>query len=85
MVQQHGIQLSMDGQGSWRDNLFIERLWKSVKYEEVYLHAYDTVAEAHRGLACYFTFYNQGRPHSALDGQTPNMVYFAPLPRLEAA
>jgi putative transposase len=85
VVQQHGIQLSMDGKGSWRDNLFIERLWKSVKYEEVYLHAYDTVAEAHRGLACYFTFYNQGRPHSALDGQTPNMVYFTPLPRLEAA
>jgi len=85
LVQQHGIQLSMDGKGAWRDNLFIERLWKSVKYEEVYLHAYDTVAEAHRGLACYFTFYNQGRPHSALDGQTPNMVYFAPLPQLEAA
>jgi putative transposase len=52
LVQQHGIHLSMDGKGSWRDNLFIERLWKSVKYEEVYLHAYDTVAEAHRGLAC---------------------------------
>ncbi len=84
-VREHGIQLSMDGKGAWRDNLFIERLWKSVKYEEVYLHAYDTVAEAHRGLACYFTFYNQGRPHSALDGQTPNMVYFAPLPQREAA
>jgi len=85
LVQQHGIQLSMDGKGSWRDNLFIERLWKSVKYEEVYLHAYDSVTEAHRGLAQYFTFYNQGRPHSALDGKTPDMVYFAPLPQLEAA
>jgi len=85
VVQQHGIQLSMDGKGSWRDNLFIERLWKSVKYEEVYLHAYDSVTEARHGLTRYFTFYNQGRPHSALDGQTPDMVYFAPLPQLEAA
>ena len=85
VVQQHGIQPSMDGKGSWRDNLFIERLWKSVKYDEVYLHAYDSVSEARHGLTCYFTFYNQGRPHSALDGQTPDMVYFAPLPQLEAA
>ena len=85
LVQQHGIQLSMDGKGSWRDNLFIERLWKSVKYEEVYLHGYATVAEAQRCLAYYFTFYNQGRPHTALDGQTPDMVYFAPLPQREAA
>jgi putative transposase len=85
VVQQHGIQLSMDGKGSWRDNLFIERLWKSVKYEEVYLHAYDSVTEARHGLTRYFTFYNQGRPHSALDGQTPDMVYFAPLPQLETA
>lgn len=84
-VQQHGIRLSMDGKGAWRDNLFVERLWKSVKYEEVYLHAYDSVAEAHQGLARYFTFYNQGRPHSALDGRTPDMVYFGvPLQR-EAA
>jgi putative transposase len=85
LVREHGIQLSMDGKGSWRDNLFVERLWKSVKYEEVYLHAYASVAEAWQGLARYFTFYNQGRPHSALDGQTPDMVYFAPLPRREAA
>jgi putative transposase len=85
VVQEHGIQLSMDGKGSWRDNLFIERLWKSIKYEEVYLHAYDSVTEARHGLTRYLTFYNQGRPHSALDGQTPDMVYFAPLPQLEAA
>jgi putative transposase len=85
LVQQYGISLSMDGKGAWRDNLFVERLWKSVKYEEVYLHAYDSVAEAHRGLARYFTFYNQGRPHAALDGRTPDMVYFGvPLQR-EAA
>ena len=85
LVQQHGIRLSMDGRGAWRDNLFVERLWKSVKYEEVYLHAYDSVTEARESLARYFTFYNQGRPHSALDGRTPDMVYFAPLPQLEAA
>ncbi len=75
-VQQHSIALSMDGKGAWRDNLFVERLWKSVKYEEVYLHAYDSVPEAQRHLAGYFTFYNAGRPHSALDGRTPDMVYF---------
>ncbi len=85
LVQQHGIALSMDGRGAWRDNLFVERLWKSVKYEEVYLHAYDSVAEAQRGLAVYFTFYNQGRPHTALDGRTPDMVYFAARPQREAA
>jgi putative transposase len=85
MVQQHRIQFSMDGKGAWRDNLFVERLWKSVKYEEVYLHAYDSVAEAQQGLARYFTFYNSGRPHAALDGQTPDMIYFGvPLHR-EAA
>lgn len=85
VVQQHGIRLSRDGKGAWRDNLFVERLWKSVKYEEVYLHAYDSVAEARGSLARYFTVSNQGRPHPALDGQTPDMVYFAPLPQREAA
>ena len=85
MVQQHGVQISMDGKGSWRDNVFVERLWKSVKYEEVYLHAYDSVTEARQGLQRYFTFYNQGRPHSFLDGRTPDMVYFAALPQPQAA
>ena len=85
LVQQHGIQRSMDGKGSWRDNRFIERLWKSVKYEEVYLHAYDSMTEARHGLMRYFTFHNQGWLHSALEGQTPDMVYFAPLPQREAA
>ena len=80
LVQQYGIALSMDGKGAWRDNLFVERLWKTVKYEEVYLHAYDSVPEAQQRLARYFTFYNSGRPHVALDGRTPDMVYFgAPL------
>ena len=85
LVQQHGIRLSMDGKGAWRDNLFVERLWKTVKYEEVYLHAYDSVAEAHQGLARYFTFYNAGRPHTALDGRTPDMVYFGVQPQQKAA
>ena len=85
LVQQHGIQISMDGKGSWRDNVFVERLWKSVKYEEVYLHAYDSVAEARQGLQRYFSFYNQRRPHSSLDGRTPDMVYFAALPQPQAA
>jgi putative transposase len=85
LVQQHGIRLSMDGKGTWRDNCFVERLWKSVKYEEVYLHAYDSVAAAHQGLARYFTFYTGGRPHSALDGRTPDMVYFGMQPQQRAA
>ena len=85
LVQQHGIQISMDGKGSWRDNVFVERLWKSVKYEEVYLHAYDSVAKARQGLQRYFSFYNQRRPHRALDGRTPDMVYFAALPQPQAA
>jgi putative transposase len=85
VVQQHRIRLSMDGKGAWRDNLFVERLWKSVKYEEVYLHAYDSAPEAQRSLARYFTFYNGGRPHSALDGQTPDMVYFGLQPQQRAA
>jgi putative transposase len=85
MVQQHRIQFSMDGKGAWRDNLFVERLWKSVKYEEVYLHAYDSVTEAHQGLARYFIFYNSGRPHAALDGQTPDMIYFGVQPQQRAA
>ena len=84
-VQRQGIQVSMDGKGSWRDNVFVERLWKSVKYEEVYLHAYDSVAEARQGLQRYFVFYNQRRPHSSLGGQTPDMVYFAALPQTQAA
>lgn len=75
LLKDQGIQISMDGNGCWRDNVFVERLWKSIKYEEVYLHAYDTVSAAHQGLARYLTFYNQTRPHQALDGQTPDQVY----------
>lgn len=85
MLQQHRIKISMDGKGCWRDNVFVERLWKTVKYEEVYLHAYETVSEARAGLSRYFTFYNTRRPHSSLDGQTPDDVYFNSLPQKLAA
>ena len=84
LIQGHGIQVSMDGKGRWVDNVFVERLWKSVKYEEVYLHAYDSVAQAQQGLQSYFKFYNERRPHSSLDGKTPDSVYFA-LPIQQAA
>jgi putative transposase len=72
----HHIALSMDGKGCWRDNVFVERFWKSLKYEEVYLRAYETVSEAKTSLARYITFYNERRPHSALDAHTPDAVYF---------
>ena len=84
LVHQHGIQVSMDGKGCWRDNVFVERLWKSVKYEEIYLHGYETVTDAKTALTRYFDFYNRRRPHSTLDGKTPDMVYFN-QPPLEAA
>jgi putative transposase len=76
VLEQNAIQISMDGKGCWRDNVFVERLWKSVKYEEVYLHGYDTVSIARLALAKYFDFYNRRRPHSALDGNTPDTAYF---------
>lgn len=85
LIQGHGIQVSMDGKGRWVDNVFVERLWKSVKYEEVYLHAYDSVSQARQGLQSYFKFYNERRPHSSLDGKTPDSVYFNSLPILKAA
>ena len=66
----------MDGKGCWRDNVFVERLWRSVKYEEVYLRAYDSVPEAKAYVGRYFDFYNGRRPHQSLDGQTPNAIYF---------
>ena len=75
-LKQNNIQISMDGKGCWRDNVFVERLWKSVKYEEVYLHAYDSVPTAKQALERYFNFYSRHRPHSALDGKTPDMAYF---------
>jgi putative transposase len=70
-----GVQISMDGKGRWLDNIFIERLWRSLKYEEVYLHAYDTVAAAREGIGHYFDFFNNERPHQALGNQTPASFY----------
>lgn len=74
--EEHGIALSMDGKGCWRDNVFIERFWRSLKYEEVYLHAYESASQARAGIGTYITFYNSARPHSALDGRTPDAAYF---------
>ena len=79
------IAISMDGKGAWRDNVFVERLWKSVKYEEVYLRAYDTVGEARASLGRYLDFYNRLRPHSSLDRRTPDEAYFNTLPMAVAA
>jgi putative transposase len=82
--QEHDIALSMDGKGCWRDNVFVERFWRSLKYEEVYLHAYESTSEARRAIGKYIDFYNALRPHSALDGRTPDAVYFT-SPAAEAA
>jgi putative transposase len=80
LLKQNGIAISMDGKGAWRDNVFVERLWKTIKCEAVYLHAYDSVCHAKAGLARYLDFYNGRRPHRALDGVTPDAVYFDSLP-----
>jgi putative transposase len=85
VLQKNRIHISMDGRGAWRDNVFVERLWKSVKYEEVYLHAYDSVAAAKAGIGNYFAFYNGRRPHTALDRNTPDNVYFESQPLAVAA
>ena len=85
VLQHHQIRISMDGRGAWRDNVFVERLWKSIKYEEVYLHAYESVSEAKAGIGRYVTFYNTRRPHTALDRRTPDAVYFNSLPLAAAA
>jgi putative transposase len=79
------IAISMDGRGSWRDNVFVERLWRSVKYEEVYLRAYDSVGDARASLGRYLDFYNRTRPHSSLAARTPDRAYFDNLPLLAAA
>jgi putative transposase len=79
-VKDRGCHLSMDGRGAWRDNVFVERLWKSVKYERVYLHAYDSVTEARQSIMQYLGWYNQSRPHSSLDQQTPDEAYAVMLP-----
>jgi putative transposase len=85
LLLKHGIAISMDGRGAWRDNVFVERLWRSVKYEEVYLRAYDTVSDARTSLGRYLDFYNSRRPHSSLDRKTPDQAYFTSLPQTAAA
>ena len=84
-LKDNDIRISMDGKGAWRDNVFVERLWKSVKYEHVYLHAYESTSEAKSKIGHYFEFYNQRRPHSTLDRQTPDRFYFNSLALTEAA
>ena len=76
LLHSHNIVISMDGRGCWRDNVFVERLWRSIKYEEVYLHAYDGVSAAKAGVARYLAFYNGRRPHTALGDRTPDEAYF---------
>ena len=84
-VQESGCKLSMDGRGAWRDNVFVERLWKSVKYEEVYLRAYDSVGEARWSIMRYLDWYNRFRPHSNLKKKTPDEAYADMLPAFELA
>jgi putative transposase len=85
LLLKNGIAISMDGRGAWRDNVFVERLWRSVKYEEVYLRAYETVAEARRLIGQYLNFFNSKRPHSSLAARTPDHAYFGSLPPSAAA
>lgn len=85
LLKDNGIRISMDGKGCWRDNVFVGRLWRSVKYEEVYLHAYDTVSAARAGIGRYLMFYNQRRPHSSLARLTPDQVYFNQPPLTQVA
>ncbi|MCK9215907.1 MAG: integrase core domain-containing protein, partial [Rhodoferax sp.] len=85
VVLAKGCKLSMDGRGSWRDNVFVERIWRSVKYERVYLKAYDSVSSARADIADYFAWYNTQRPHSNLERITPEQVYLNLLPKLAEA
>ena len=79
LLIKHGVQISMDGKGAWRDNVFVERIWKSVKYEEVHLKAYASVPEARTPLGKYLDFYTSRRPHQSLGSQTPDQAYFNAL------
>jgi putative transposase len=85
ILNANGIRISMDGRGRWMDNIMIERLWKSVKYEDVYLKAYDSIPAVREGLKTYFEFYNSRRRHQSLDRKTPDSVYWSTLPQKEAA
>ena len=84
VLKQHDICISMDGKGRWIDNVFLERLWRSVKYEEVYLHAYESLSQARTGLEKYFDFYNTKRKHQTLKAK-PDEVYYENLTALQKA
>jgi putative transposase len=84
VLKRHGVRISMDGKGRWVDNVFVERLWRSVKYEEVYLRAYESMTDAQASLGRYFTFYNAERRHQSLDRRTPDSVYYDTAARLAA-
>lgn len=84
-LKQAGIAISMDGKGRWADNVFVERFWRSLKYEEVYLHAYASVSEAREKIGRYIGFFNERRPHSSLKAQTPDQIYFNRPPEALAA
>lgn len=84
VLKRHGVRISMDGKGRWVDNVFVERLWRSVKYEEVYLKAYESIADARASLGRYFAFYNTERRHQSLERRTPDSVYYETAARLAA-
>ncbi len=85
VLKARNIRISMDGRGCWRDNVFVERLSRTIKYEEVYLKAYDSVSQAKTSLGQFITFYNSRRPHQTFAGKTPDMIYFAGLPQANIA
>ena len=85
VLTKQSIAISMDGKGAWRDNVFVERLWRTIKYEEVYLRAYESVSDARASIGRYLHFYNERRPHASLDSMTPDQAYFTQLPFRSAA
>ena len=85
MLKENDIRISMDGKGCRRDNVFVERLWRIIKYDEVYLKAYESIPHAKVSLGQFVTFYNSQRPHQAFDGKAPDMIYFADLPQRNLA
>jgi putative transposase len=85
LLNEKGVAISMDGKGRWMDNIFIERLWRSITYEDIYLKAYRSVPEVRKGLTAYFPFYNEKRWHQSFDRKTPAMVYFNTHPQGQAA
>ena len=84
-LKAHGVRISMDGKGRWLDNVYVERLWRSLKQEEVYRRAYETVSEAGKGIADYLRYFNEERPHQGLDNRTPDDVFYKRKPLFKAA